>query len=85
MIGYVLKEELSSKAINKVEEIVSELEGSDDDEEEDTDCIELTTIGGEILYYDACGNKIYRLDEECEGVCIGIMEEVLDSSKRACT
>jgi hypothetical protein len=77
-------EDTSSKAISKVEDIVSELEGSDD-EDDDPDCIELTTIGGEILYYEASGNKIYRLDEDCEGVCIGIMEEVLDSNKRACT
>ena len=79
-----IKEDNTGDSIKKVEDIVSELEGSDE-EEEDTDCIELTTIGGEVLYYDASGNKIYRLDEECEGVCIGTMEEVLDSSKRACS
>ena len=41
-------------------------------------------VGGEVLYYDASGNNIYRLDEDGEGVCIGSMEEVLDSSKCAC-
>jgi hypothetical protein len=78
--------EESALSIDKVESVVDTLEGDSDDSdnESDTDCIELTTIGGEVLYYEASGNNIYRLDEDGEGVCIGSMEEVLDSSKCAC-
>jgi hypothetical protein len=82
--------EESALSIDKVESVVEsvveslEVDSDDSDNESDTDCIELTTIGGEVLYYEASGNNIYRLDEDGEGVCIGSMEEVLDSSKCAC-